>query len=182
MHRPILKSTKYLIHGWKPASTRHGHRHRHVTPELSQENRRILRSRGIPLGQWLLLWVVPMLMPGRSDQHHAVICEPTSLVIIQESGLPSKFYQAIENSVEPGIGVYKIPLRGSSVYFLHRLFKQFLMQLVHFAPVRETGSQTLVSLILHMPRRCLLHVHLLFALYTHAREIYLCKLRTSHPG
>jgi hypothetical protein len=48
-----------------------------------------------------------MLMPGRSDQHHAVSCEPTSLVIIQESGLPSKFYQTIENSVEPGIGYVK---------------------------------------------------------------------------
>ena len=98
-----------------------------------------------------------MLMPGRSDQHHAVSCEPTSLAIFQESGLPSKFYQAIENSVEPGIGVCKIPLHGGSIYFLHRLFKQFPMQLVHFAymtwvrrnlPINSVLSQ-LLSRFLH---------------------------------
>ncbi len=35
--------------------------------------------------------------------------EPTSLAIIQELGLPSMFYQAIENDIELAIGVCKIP-------------------------------------------------------------------------
>ena len=31
--------------------------------------------------------------------------EPTSLAIIQEAGLPTMFYQALENGIEPAIEV-----------------------------------------------------------------------------
>lgn len=47
----------------------------------------------------------------------------------------------------------------SNICILHYwVFKCFTLQVV--APVRESVSQTLASLLLHMPRRSILHVHL----------------------
>lgn len=46
----------------------------------------------------------------------------------------------------------------------HRVAFPLISYLLEFkvvAPVRETVSQTLASLLIHMPRRCLLHVHLI---------------------
>jgi E3 ubiquitin-protein ligase HUWE1 len=52
--------------------------------------------------------------------------EPTSLAIIQESGLPSMFYQAIEIGIEPAIEVCNLPL-------LWRM-KEFTAQVIQAIP------------------------------------------------